>query len=494
MTNFKNLESNFLWDLSYALVKHCDEACFVSDLKNIFEKFLNVCDFKVLLWDKHSSTLRDFVKNWIVVEKNIQNDDLKTIFYELAKSYEEGFILNGEVLSFHSDSSKLENQFQNGLNLENNLIYFPICNGKVVIGLLELHFDEVITDVKKFDFLIALGIAARQISASVSNRILNNKMERSINFYKTMKNIAKLIESQYELTYILPIIGEVVDRFISDHLIYIFMKNEDSKFQLIWPLECKDAKLQEMLSYINEEKTFTISKDGTTGVWAIKNDEDIKGAIAASSYIDKITDKDIEYLSLLAKQISITVQKADTYAKMLQYATLDALTGLNNRRQFEIRLNQEVATAKRKNKPLCCIMLDIDYFKKVNDTYGHSAGDCVLKSVAKIISSELREYDIASRYGGEEFCILLPYTTINEAGFVANRLRVAVEQADISISDDDMVGDILKVTISIGVSSYDESCDIPQVLYQHADMALYEAKRRGRNKVVIYNDAMGNSV
>ena len=135
-------------------------------------------------------------------------------------------------------------------------------------------------------------------------------------------------------------------------------------------------------------------------------------------------------------------------------------------------------------------MLDIDYFKHVNDTWGHSAGDCVLKSVAKIISQELREYDIASRYGGEEFCILLPDTKIKEAAFVAQRLRKAVEKSDINISDEGLAGEVLNVTISVGVSEFDENFDSPQRLHQCADIALYEAKRRGRNRVVVYDESL----
>ena len=210
------------------------------------------------------------------------------------------------------------------------------------------------------------------------------------------------------------------------------------------------------------------------------------GVIAASSNIDKLTQTDIEYLCRLSSQASVTTQRANSYAQALKYATLDALTGLNNRRQFEIRLKQEVANAARNKKTLCCIMLDIDYFKKVNDTWGHSAGDCILKNVAKVVANELREYDIASRYGGEEFCILLPDTKLREATFVAQRLRFAVEN-----TDEVLGGDTLKVTISVGVSEFEISqAKTPQKLHQNADIALYEAKKRGRNRVVVYDSSL----
>ena len=110
-----------------------------------------------------------------------------------------------------------------------------------------------------------------------------------------------------------------------------------------------------------------------------------------------------------------------------------------------------------------------------------------MKNVSGVIKHELREYDIASRYGGEEFCILLPDTTINEAEFVAQRLRKAVENTDINITEEQLAGETINVSISIGVSNYDKSVETPQQLYQNADMALYEAKRRGRNRVILYD-------
>lgn len=161
-------------------------------------------------------------------------------------------------------------------------------------------------------------------------------------------------------------------------------------------------------------------------------------------------------------------------------------TGLNNRRQFESRLKQEVSTAQRQGKPLCAIMIDVDFFKKVNDTYGHVTGDCVLKAISGIIKSGIREYDIASRYGGEEFAILLPFTKIDEAAMVADRLRQMVEKTPIEILNEKGELDFsLNKTISVGVYEYHQG-DSPQNLYENADKALYEAKTTGRNKVCIH--------
>ena len=134
-------------------------------------------------------------------------------------------------------------------------------------------------------------------------------------------------------------------------------------------------------------------------------------------------------------------------------------------------------------------MTDIDFFKSVNDTYGHAVGDLVLKTIAKVIRGQLREYDIAGRYGGEEFSILLPFTKIEEAKMVAERLRKTIESRVIDISkvNPDSEKKEISVTLSLGIYEM-KSDDNDEDLLKKADKALYEAKNTGRNKVVIHYD------
>ena len=233
---------------------------------------------------------------------------------------------------------------------------------------------------------------------------------------------------------------------------------------------------------------YLISEDRKIGIFPLITEKEILGCIVAHSTIDKLTPDDIEYINQLTKQSSITIERANTYAEILKHATLDALTGLNNRRQFEIRLKQEYASATRQKHSLCAMMVDIDFFKSINDTYGHATGDKVLKTVAKIIKEQLREYDIPSRYGGEEFCILLPQTKIEEANIVAQRLRAAVEKTTIeTFIDKTSQNKNISVTISLGLSQLNNN-DTAEDLYKRADKALYEAKERGRNRVVVYEE------
>ena len=489
-TSKKNcsVELKFLWQVSNALAGISDSKILLEKLKEILGYYFAVNSFQIFVKDNNTSALRDFVKSWITIEKNQQQELVENIFNKLNKSGADSFVLNNKVVKY--SQKNILKLCCDTLTGEKNLLYFPVFNDNRLAGVIEINFDKILQELDN-NFLYALRISMLQISSEISRKILNRNLFVHIQFQNVMKSIAKLIETQFDLDYNLPIIGELIDSFVSEHLIYIFTKDEKGSFKLFWPLDCQDEGILKLLPKMKKDRAYIISKNGKTGLFAIRNEDKTIGVIAAGSNIDKLSQEEIDYLLQLSAQTSVTTQRANSYAQVLKYATLDALTGLNNRRQFEVRLKQEFSNAKRNNKPLCCIMLDIDYFKHVNDTWGHSAGDCVLKNVAAIVSAELREYDIASRYGGEEFCILLPDTRIKEAAFVAQRLRKAVEKAEINISDDQVLGkDFLNVTISVGVSELDKETDIPQRLHQCADVALYEAKRRGRNRVVVYDESL----
>jgi diguanylate cyclase (GGDEF)-like protein len=165
----------------------------------------------------------------------------------------------------------------------------------------------------------------------------------------------------------------------------------------------------------------------------------------------------------------------------LEYSALDALTGLYNRRYFERRLREESAHAKRHKRPFSLILVDLDHFKLVNDTYGHEDGDRVLCHVAELLGGSLREDDIACRVGGEEFVVLLRATPGPAARVVANRLRAAVAAKGISLGPKD---EVRHVTLSGGVAAADErnGYDVDNIV-DRADKALYRAKRAGRNRV-----------
>ncbi|WP_417905440.1 PleD family two-component system response regulator [Candidatus Tisiphia endosymbiont of Micropterix aruncella] len=158
----------------------------------------------------------------------------------------------------------------------------------------------------------------------------------------------------------------------------------------------------------------------------------------------------------------------------------DGLTGIFNRHYFDTHIKQMVKKSTDSKRPLCLLMCDIDHFKQVNDTYGHQAGDIVLKTIANVLKSIFRVTDLVARYGGEEFAILLNDITIDEAMYIAQRARTRVESIDFKVKTQK---DPIKKTISIGVTVYKMGESISDFI-ERADKALYQAKEDGRNKVI----------
>ncbi len=162
-------------------------------------------------------------------------------------------------------------------------------------------------------------------------------------------------------------------------------------------------------------------------------------------------------------------------------AHLDYLTGISNRRYFMDQAEFELNRARRYSTPLSLFMLDIDFFKQINDTRGHAAGDVVLKKLAEVCQQTLREVDIFGRIGGEEFAILLPGADINAAAEVAERLRAQLASTVVQFES----GQPVHFTVSIGVTTLTHPNDNIDMLLSMADKALYDAKNNGRNRVCV---------
>ncbi|HOP63544.1 MAG TPA: diguanylate cyclase [Spirochaetota bacterium] len=188
------------------------------------------------------------------------------------------------------------------------------------------------------------------------------------------------------------------------------------------------------------------------------------------------TEQEFIFLDKLAKFASIAVENSRLY----RMATLDRMTGLFIHHYFQERLAEEIKRAERTENPLTLLMADLDHFKEVNDRYGHPQGDIILKGTANIIHQNIRSFDIPSRYGGEEFAIILADTDIEAAEHIAARLRKRVEEATYLIDNDEV-----RITISIGIAQFDSHKDMTSKdLIKRADTALYSAKSQGRNRVI----------
>ncbi|VVC83107.1 DUF484 family protein [Sideroxydans sp. CL21] len=213
----------------------------------------------------------------------------------------------------------------------------------------------------------------------------------------------------------------------------------------------------------------------------------------ASCKTERFTDdSSTDFIERLANIFSICLENSLNHERLKNVGFTDALTGIFNRRYFESRCQEEVASIRRHKTPLACMFLDIDKFKRINDSFGHPAGDEVLRNISKQIKTQLRGNDVLARFGGEEFVVLLPQTGLQHACEIAERIRSTIALQPFQITPKNS----LSVTISIGVALAPDELDgddraVAHKLISTADEALFQAKRKGRNRVVSENRLAG---
>lgn len=231
-----------------------------------------------------------------------------------------------------------------------------------------------------------------------------------------------------------------------------------------------------LLGFRDSDITFSVS-----AAPIVNEQGDPRGILASFEDVTQLEKKKNELGELVKHlhQSSAAIQRQNR--DLEQLANHDPLTGCKNRRSFFDNFHTLWLAAKRYEMPISAIMVDIDHFKSINDTYGHSVGDDVLRAVSSALQAPLRESDILCRYGGEEFAVVLPNTDIDQAVVVAQRLRSAVSQAPMPVAK-------LKVTASLGVSAISEATLDPQEMLDQADQGLYVAKRQGRDQVIRWGD------
>lgn len=189
-----------------------------------------------------------------------------------------------------------------------------------------------------------------------------------------------------------------------------------------------------------------------------------------------------EILEIIAAQIAIKVKLGQAHEQLALLATTDGLTGLANHRTFQFGLEAMLERAKRNRTPLCLLLADLDHFKSVNDNYGHPFGDQILQKVAEVLMATVRTVDLASRYGGEEFAIVLENSDAEDARVLAERMREKIAQLNLGCADTPV-----PVTVSIGIACFPKHCGEKGRLIDQADQALYLAKKAGRNRTVVWS-------
>lgn len=297
----------------------------------------------------------------------------------------------------------------------------------------------------------------------------NNNPYFSVKSSSSNKGIDKLYEIMNESpeTYKLPYVSNsIVVKAISERKIF---STPDLKgiIKMFFP-----SFSEEQINYVMSEMN---SK--TCTIVPLHNGKEDFGCVIVSSDRDGVTDTETNFLALFANQIELAITVAGLFEEVKKQAITDPLTGIFNRRYFEENILKEAERSLRLKQPFSLISMDLDYLKKINDTYGHQFGDLAIKTIANVLKREARSIDIPARIGGEEFNLLLPGVDSKGAAIAAERIRKSIENQAL-----DTIGGI---TASVGVATFLEHSDRIDELMELADQAMYKAKLNGRNQVQI---------
>lgn len=222
----------------------------------------------------------------------------------------------------------------------------------------------------------------------------------------------------------------------------------------------------------------------------LKAKDKVIGVIFADNIYSKrpITKDDIKMLSMFANHAGLAIENSRLYEKTLHMSHTDSLTGIYNHGRFQFLLEQSLEEAKDSEDKVSLLLIDIDNFKNYNDSLGHQAGDEAIRKIAGIIKDSCRKQDIPARYGGEEFSVILPRTNKDEAKIIAERIRRKIMDFPFKNKEIQPQG---ALTVSIGVATYPEDAGNKEELIKRADLALFTAKKRGKNQTVLYSIYIG---
>ena len=338
-------------------------------------------------------------------------------------------------------------------------------------------------------------------------RMMRKQIYDLHNLFEVSINLTSILEPQKLLrSSILPRIGQlktnqamifIITKKDPRHIYPVYSKGfakegwEDFSISLEDPLLKKfhmkmvPINLIDVNERLLNENWKKLIENGMTLIAPIIHRREIKGIIGLGRKMDQkyFSQSEKEIFGLLTHFISVAFSNSILYQKVEFSAITDELTGLYNYRYFKRRLYLEINRAKRYGHALSLILLDVDNFKNYNDELGHPAGDRALKKIAELIKISIRKSDIAVRYGGEEFCIILPMEDIQAAKQFGERLRKKIETYEFYKREVQPAG---KVTVSLGAASFPEDTGLMQDLIDKADAALYHAKHLGRNRICLY--------
>jgi len=339
-----------------------------------------------------------------------------------------------------------------------------------------LDFDETADEFRRqiFDLTTMLDIG-KTLSASLSLSDISDiiKLTCSGHFHASDVNLILPVENAGQTFFNYPTEKDEM-MFGPNHPLMQFFKDNQRVIHV--------SELEEMTALKDVFKR--LHNDAIELIVPMRSKFQINGILCLAgkekAFGEHYTQEEIRYIDIIASFASVAIENARLY----EMATLDRKTGLYNHGFFQNRLAEEIERAERYKTDLSLMMLDLDHFKRVNDSYGHIIGDNVLIEIAHTLKKQVRTFDIPARFGGEEFTIILPETDPKSALIVAERLRKAVAQLSFKVQNK-----TFSITTSIGVTSFVHSTSLTDDLFiEQADRALYLAKAKGRNRIILFEE------
>jgi two-component system cell cycle response regulator len=384
-----------------------------------------------------------------------------------------------------------------------SLVVVPVTDGDFPLGV-------VAADSSRFHAFSSADAEILQTFSKQIMRVLQRErvypqIQRSYESLKILGEESSRLLSSLDAEVIVRNLTGGVNRIISAEMVFFTARGND--FDIFYRTgqerqEKKPAKpggtlldfamknrepvyISDVREYRSQVMPFKTDDIGSVFVLPLLYERDILGILVLlMEKTNALGFRQRDLLGVLVNQAATSLANARFHAEIERLAVTDGLTGLFNHRHFQEKLAHEFDRLSRFGEAVSLLLIDIDFFKKINDTYGHPIGDSVLRKVAGIVRKTIRTVDIPARYGGEEFAVVLVGTDARGAMKMAERLRKSVADAKFSAG-----GDTFSITISIGISTYTKDVKGKEILIERADKALYDAKGSGRNRSVLWSES-----
>jgi diguanylate cyclase (GGDEF)-like protein len=402
------------------------------------------------------------------------------------------------------DVTRFEGYIEHGIREVHAEMAVPLRRGETVVGVLDVEREAVGSFSP--DDIDLMTLFASQAAIAIENARLFEEQQKRVRELQIIQSIVQDVTPLHEVPAIADVVDRELNKLIDYHACRIFSLDEES--QMIEPITTSGTEAVELRLRIGEGLAGWIAEHGEPVLIrdTLKDDRvaqipgtprraesligvplsyqgRVRGVITLSRLgANQFDENDLRLLEIIAAQAAIAFDRAMLYQRLRTEAVTDPVTRLYNRRYLFERFREEKSRAVRNKHSLIAVMLDIDKFKQVNDSFGHDAGDVVLEELARLVRGVVRAEDLVARYGGEEFCVLLPEIPLRDALSVAERLRWVVEHFRLPPA-----AGAKHITVSVGVA-YLLPTDRENEVFTRADQAMYEVKHIGGNQVCLIGD------